>query len=385
MLSTAHAVISAVKPSLKRCLIYGKYTFSTYVYWNEKAQSVQKRSKISLFLVKATLVPLILYIVAQQYLLWNASVHKLERLQAGVFAVMLGAAIQLRFDLNIDIEPYQLINAVILSEPLKRKPAADNSLLPFMLKHFFRAAEVTTWLIILFPTILAIKEPCKLPLVIGRVLLGEQGCNSVGGRSLSIRIIVTAAEFLVYANAAFGGIFYVLFCLFLQVIVLYVEMAQTFSLNITKQGMLQKYRKLQVWERIVNNTIRLRLMGEPMLFLSALHVVLTTSIVLFHEEMGSFMLGLFLLILTEMVPFQFCVLTGAAEIYKLSLKWKREWKGGRAQFWEKGTLFRREVKSIRALKIEFADNFVDSLTPLIVQNFCWNQSISMILLNRIKK
>lgn len=40
------------------------------------------------------------------------------------------------------------------------------------------------------------------------------------------------------------------------------------------------------------------------------------------------------------------------------------------------------LKSLGPLKIQFGNNFVEALTPLVVQEFCVQQTISLLLLTK---
>ncbi|OXA54008.1 hypothetical protein Fcan01_11609 [Folsomia candida] len=46
---------------------------------------------------------------------------------------------------------------------------------------------------------------------------------------------------------------------------------------------------------------------------------------------------------------------------------------------KKRGLLRRELRSCGALKIKFGSNFIDKGTPLIMQNFCIHQTVSLCL------
>lgn len=44
-----------------------------------------------------------------------------------------------------------------------------------------------------------------------------------------------------------------------------------------------------------------------------------------------------------------------------------------------GKILRRELWSCTSLKIKFGSNFVDGGTPLVLQDFCWTQTVSLML------
>lgn len=43
-------------------------------------------------------------------------------------------------------------------------------------------------------------------------------------------------------------------------------------------------------------------------------------------------------------------------------------------------LIRRQVKGCSMLKVKFGSNFIDRGTPLVIQNFCINQTVSLTLI-----
>lgn len=43
-------------------------------------------------------------------------------------------------------------------------------------------------------------------------------------------------------------------------------------------------------------------------------------------------------------------------------------------------LVRTQIKACHSMKIQFGSNFIDSGTPLVNQNFAWNQTASLMLL-----
>ncbi|OXA42129.1 hypothetical protein Fcan01_23152 [Folsomia candida] len=50
----------------------------------------------------------------------------------------------------------------------------------------------------------------------------------------------------------------------------------------------------------------------------------------------------------------------------------------------KGSIINRELKACSVLKVKFGSNYIDRGTPLVIQNFCINQTMSLTLRRRIK-
>lgn len=51
------------------------------------------------------------------------------------------------------------------------------------------------------------------------------------------------------------------------------------------------------------------------------------------------------------------------------------------QFGGKRSLVTREIKACSVLKIKFGSNFIDNGTPLVIQDFCMNQTLNLLLIS----
>lgn len=49
------------------------------------------------------------------------------------------------------------------------------------------------------------------------------------------------------------------------------------------------------------------------------------------------------------------------------------------------SILKRELRACTELKIKLGSNFIDERTPLVMQNFCWTQTVSLMLVvsNRV--
>lgn len=120
-----------------------------------------------------------------------------------------------------------------------------------------------------------------------------------------------------------------------------------------------------------------------MLLLPALQVFVTSSLVLFYKEMGIFRLGFFLVFMIDCVVFSVCAPRGAAEIYIVSSKWKQNWLERARVSKREMKLVKKELRSIRKLRVQVSDNFVDTLTPLVVQHFCLEKTATIFILHSV--
>jgi hypothetical protein len=88
---------------------------------------------------------------------------------------------------------------------------------------------------------------------------------------------------------------------------------------------------------------------------------------------------LFPLLLVNCVCFIIFICTKASSVNISSIAFIAQERSRLAKF-NKNALLRKVVKSIPPLKVEFASNYIDKLTPLVLLNFCINQTVSLLII-----
>jgi hypothetical protein len=88
---------------------------------------------------------------------------------------------------------------------------------------------------------------------------------------------------------------------------------------------------------------------------------------------------LFPLLLLNCVCFIIFVCTKASSVNTMSSLLIAEQRNKLANS-NKNTLLRKVVKSIVPLKVEFGCNYIDKLTPLVLLDFCINQTVSVLII-----
>jgi ABC-type uncharacterized transport system fused permease/ATPase subunit len=146
--------------------------------------------------------------------------------------------------------------------------------------------------------------------------------------------------------------------------------------------MFESYKKLQVFEKILNSAIRNRLLPVIALFYPVVQLVLGFIVIkLFHSnnsldsENISFLnlrTGLFLCIYVVIMSFNLILGTAASKVNTLSKSWinktcKRNCKS---------KLTRKMAKSLLPLRLYFGSNFMSNLTPLKIQDFTARRTIT---------
>ncbi|OXA48054.1 Alpha-D-ribose 1-methylphosphonate 5-triphosphate synthase subunit PhnL [Folsomia candida] len=146
------------------------------------------------------------------------------------------------------------------------------------------------------------------------------------------------------------------------------------SQNIAK---IKAYRKLQMFEKLVNSTLKGRILpifayAIPLLqifvgFVTAKMITIQPL----NPRVGLFAYGYVGAILMSVLT-----LTSAGMVNTLSKEWIKSGNGK-----ERSTNIGRKMHaSLAPLKIRFANNFVDKLTPLVMQEFCVSQSVTLLIL-----
>lgn len=95
------------------------------------------------------------------------------------------------------------------------------------------------------------------------------------------------------------------------------------------------------------------------------------------------MLGflIFPLILLEAIIVNVMVYTLASWVNSKSTKLLRMHVRRTVEFGGKKSVLAREIKSCGVLKIKFGSNFIDSGTPLVIQNLCLHQTANLLLIS----
>lgn len=133
---------------------------------------------------------------------------------------------------------------------------------------------------------------------------------------------------------------------------------------------------VQIFEKCLNSCIRGRIFLVGALTIPAFQIIIcNVAVKLFQSDkiIGLiFLLGYFLILLFTVVMFSV-----AAKVNTLSRNWLSRSKWNTCKKWD-----RKVHRSLTPLRLEFGNNFVDTLTPLVVQQFCVTETASFLLLTR---
>lgn len=136
------------------------------------------------------------------------------------------------------------------------------------------------------------------------------------------------------------------------------------------------YRQLQVSEKIINSTFRTRVFLPLLCALSMIQILSGLAfLTLFHSE-GPLLLAIFLIAWLDSGLAGVISLSANSVVYVRSQNWimGRGGQDGRRSYG------RKVVKSYRPLRLDFGSNFIDRLTPLVMQEFCIRNMATLLLM-----
>lgn len=210
--------------------------------------------------------------------------------------------------------------------------------------------------------LLAILLPSKPP------LLSALFCQS-GNYNFATRCMLIIMEFANMGVAVTGGGYH-------AIVVLVPSISFILSdLKYLKTG-ISGFRKLQVLEKIVNSVIRDRIFAMYGYFLPFVQLSLCfIAIHIWQSPNASIArITIFVVPYLGIVTFTMITFSVAGNVIKISAECILRFKGK-----NKSAFKTRVCRSLIPLRIQFGHNFVEQLTPLVIQEFCIRQTVSLLL------
>lgn len=253
----------------------------------------------------------------------------------------------------------------------------DSSLKPCQ-KFVVRVVDITFTMLEYvykpFPFVIAaliFLSPCQLPFL-GSLLLTT--CSGWTFSMLLARCALAILEFLFISQILVSEIFYLVFILLSAIIILWNECKKcpdTLS--------ARKYRNLMILEKLINSCVRARIFTIITMLCPILQIFGSYIIIKFHSSLEWSQLITVIMIDYYCILYNVMALGGAGSIHSKSCEWLIMTKNDCLE--HKSNKFRRrEIKSMTPLRIWFGSNFVDHLTPLVIQHFCIGQTINLLLM-----
>ncbi|OXA55113.1 hypothetical protein Fcan01_11526 [Folsomia candida] len=234
---------------------------------------------------------------------------------------------------------------------------------PGQLMNYIAAREVAT---------LCLLWPC-FPSLLSSLLCSTE-CRGWTGWWLLIQVALAIVEFVGYQTVSVSAAHYGISTTGTGIASLWLYCKE---LEITEHAKkFRSYRNLKILEKIVNACIRNRIflaiaLGGPLVQV----LVGYTIIQIANSPNVTFLAGSSVIYVSIFATTMF-YFSIAAQVNRMSKDWiKRQL---RVLQKKEG----RRLQSLMSIRIEFGNNFVETLTPLVVQGFCINETVSLLLLSK---
>lgn len=181
-----------------------------------------------------------------------------------------------------------------------------------------------------------------------------------------------------YVVVSIVFLFYSVYVLLSGIIVLYEQLIIIFN-----EKEIEKYRKLQVTQAYVNLCVRNRIFPSGAYVGPLIQIMASLIFLKYHDTVNLTYLAFVSAIFADAFVLNLVWFGGAGLVYSKSKAWLRKMRMqvGNVNIDMDGIMVTRKLlKSMCPIKVWFGTNFVDELTPLIIQQFCTLQTIDFLLL-----
>ncbi|OXA48831.1 hypothetical protein Fcan01_16502 [Folsomia candida] len=315
-----------------------------------------------------------------------------KRLQGFAFFCIYFVLLCARWDYGKDVAVAQIINSCMDFEKklVAGKRSLNENLESKLMKLFL---QVTFFSVIAtaFAIIgLILLDPCLPPFL----LSVRDDCGSITWTSaLGAQHLTFLLDTWMAFHVLPGGTLEIIYILFVGI----VSMLNYFAVI---RGDIQEaqgsaefetctkvYRNIQILEKMFNGFLMVYLIPVYMLLLPTLQILTQYVSLMMHDEipMPSFLI--FPLVWLNVFVNNIFVITLASWVNNVSTMTFKEQVRAivHSGVGTRRSALRKGATACAVLKIKFGSNFIDSATPLVIQNFCLAQTVTLILIGGSKK
>lgn len=207
--------------------------------------------------------------------------------------------------------------------------------------------------------------PCQQPFL-GSLFLPPSSCKAPSSLE---RVSLAALEFVAMHYMGMTGSVFVVGVTFSGMIYLWLETS-----NLPRKNS-QRYRELHVFEKLFNSCVQGRIFPLIVTSCPVVEILGGFACIRLRESMNLLQLVFIMMETFSLIVFSLISFTAAGKIYTGSVTWMRGCKAG-----EGNRVNRKVLASLTPLRVRFGQNFVDGLTPLILQQFCTIKMADLLLL-----
>ncbi|XP_035714106.1 uncharacterized protein LOC110857874 [Folsomia candida] len=249
------------------------------------------------------------------------------------------------------------------------------------IKLLIRLCEVTTIpLIPVLQFLLLTYLPCTPPFILSM----SSNCKAIGSVTrVGVHLFETWMGWHIMYSASMW-IFYVLFvgivCILGYFKILDRQIAAITN-TVEKDKCIHIYRSVQILETIFNTFLRIRVVPSVILGTIGLQIMSLYACINLHEELSKSGLVIIVIMGMDAIICNLVVFTLASQVHNSSLKIMRNLgRKSMALFGQGRSIAKRQLRACAILRVKFGSNFIDRGTPLVVETFCINQTMSLTLI-----
>ncbi|OXA63516.1 hypothetical protein Fcan01_00133 [Folsomia candida] len=325
-----------------------------------------------------------------------------EKCQGVVFLTILVVTILARWywpregQLN---EPCRMLNACFRFEKFLitgyGTPVRQPSILDKVMIAFLRLLAPTAFLVPFAVIAIQLHNPCALPFIGS---WSPYCVNSVWSPPPRlVHCLMLATDWWIWAHFEYDGALYVFYAFMVSIVCMldYLEHFEKFvreirtssspvpdlrTLEIRVTKSLHTYRCVRLINKTLNHATQGQLVPAMIGVAPQLQVFAQFVCIKLYSKIPLPGFLFFPLLVVDSTICNLIVESMAAKVNTNSVKLlsdlNRELKGLPVK-----SSCRKELRACTAAKIQFGQNFVDKGTPLVIENFCFNQTVSLLLLN----
>ncbi|OXA64115.1 hypothetical protein Fcan01_00282 [Folsomia candida] len=300
-----------------------------------------------------------------------------ERLQGFVFfSLYFFCSIQ-KWNWNLDIAGIQVINAFLDYED---ELLADNAPPPLslgakMMRIFIPAGEISLPTVALLQFLLLRYVPCTPPFILSM----QPNCKNKAG-FIVVQLGVHMFEGWMFWHMMLAGGCWVIYVLFTGI----VSILSYFSIlnNHRNQGRLEHVYSILSADSNLGKI--LQILPSIMLCIPGIQIITLYVTLNHHSDIAMPGFLVFPLIAVNCGMNNVLAFTLASFVNSASEKVMESLAKKASGLSGKKSLIKRQIRGCSVLKVKFGSNFIDRGTPLVVQTFCINETVSLTLIKQGK-
>ncbi|OXA39604.1 hypothetical protein Fcan01_25764 [Folsomia candida] len=379
-----------LKNNLRLCQILKCVPFE---FDSKTGRLIKAKSFGHILLFRVQCVLSVMYIAALFLNLCFGPLTTTAKFQGFTFFMVYFVASWMKFNYSLDMAGTQVIHTFLDFEKyiLKDTPTFELSLGAKIMKLFIQVAEISGFSFVILQLILLQCVPCTAPFIFSMF----PNCGEMADKtSWMLMLAVHIFETWMCLQMIFGCTVYIfyLLCAGIICILFYFRIIEnkisTLQSDQDTKKCINLYRCIQILEKFfnaypMNKVIPVMVFGIPTMEIISLFISIN-----FYDKIAMPGFLLFPLLGLNTPLNNICVLTMASLVHNSSDKilgvLKKKIMGLTCHSGRKRSIINRELRACSVLKVKFGSNYIDRGTPLVIQNFCLNQTMSLTLVKANK-